>query len=102
MICHSMFALGVLQSPPYRQCSHHRRVPAQYVCWLELAYVQLVAPRASLLCHLAGILAGLLHVRVTGVRMRWPRPVLGVFRGRANLAGPRCGFSGHAGPKCFV
>ena len=63
---------------------------AQYVCWVELAYVQLVTPRASLLCHLGGILAGLLHVTVTGARLRWPRPVRGVFRGRANLAAPRC------------
>lgn len=70
------------------------------MCWLELAYVQLVTPRASLLCHVAGILAGLLHVRVTGARMRWPRPVRGVFRGRANLAGPRCGSAGTAGIGC--
>ncbi|KAK9819160.1 hypothetical protein WJX81_004112 [Elliptochloris bilobata] len=72
------------------------RLPTKYVCWAELAYVQLVTPRASLLCHIAGILAGLLHVTVTGVRMRWPRPVLGVFRGRANLAGPRTPTGGEA------
>ncbi len=62
----------------------------QYVSWAELAYVQLLAPRASLLCHLAGVLAGLLHVGVTGARARWPRPVRGVFGGRARLAAPRC------------
>lgn len=44
----------------------------------------------SLLCHLGGILAGLLHVTVTGARLRWPRLVRGAFRGRANLAAPRC------------
>lgn len=71
------------------------------MCWAELLYVQLVTPRASLLCHLAGILAGLLHVKVTGARVRWPRPVRGVFRGRANLAAPRCTHS-HAHPEIVV
>ena len=50
--------------------------------------MQLLAPRASLLCHLAGVLAGLLHVGVMGAR--WPRPVRGVFGGRARLAASRC------------
>ncbi len=36
----------------------------QYVCWAELAYIQLLTPRASFLGHLGGILAGLLHVHV--------------------------------------
>lgn len=36
----------------------------QYVCWAELAYIQLLTPRASFLGHLGGILAGLLHVNV--------------------------------------
>lgn len=41
-----------------------RCLPAQYVCWAELAYIQLLTPRASFLGHLGGILAGLLHVHV--------------------------------------
>jgi hypothetical protein len=36
----------------------------QYVCWAELAYIQLLTPKASFLGHLGGILAGLLHVHV--------------------------------------
>ena len=31
---------------------------AQYVCWAELLYIQLLTPRASFLGHLGGILAG--------------------------------------------
>ena len=34
----------------------------QYVTWAELIYIQLLTPRASFLGHLAGILAGMLHV----------------------------------------
>ena len=34
----------------------------QYVTWAELVYIQLLTPRASFLGHLAGILAGMLHV----------------------------------------
>lgn len=35
---------------------------AQYVCWVELLVIQALAPRASMLGHLCGILAGLIHV----------------------------------------
>ena len=34
----------------------------QYLCWVELLIAQLLTPNASLLGHLSGILAGLLHV----------------------------------------
>lgn len=34
------------------------------MCWAELAYIQLLTPKASFLGHLGGILAGLLHVHV--------------------------------------
>ena len=36
----------------------HCVLMAQYVCWAELAYIQLLTPRASFLGHLGGILAG--------------------------------------------
>lgn len=36
----------------------------QYVTWAELIYIQLLTPNASFLGHLAGILAGMLHVTV--------------------------------------
>ncbi|CAL8464708.1 g4243 [Coccomyxa elongata] len=39
-------------------------LPTKYVCWAELAYIQLLTPKASFLGHLGGILAGLLHVHV--------------------------------------
>lgn len=36
----------------------------QYVAWVELVIISLVTPNASFLGHLAGILAGLLHIAV--------------------------------------
>ena len=36
----------------------------QYVTWAELIYIQLLTPNASFLGHLAGILAGMLHLAV--------------------------------------
>ena len=36
----------------------------QYVTWAELIYIQLLTPNASFLGHLAGILAGILHVSI--------------------------------------
>ena len=36
----------------------------QWVTWAELIYMQLLTPNASFLGHLAGILAGMLHVTV--------------------------------------
>ena len=36
----------------------------QYVTWAELIYIQLLTPNASFLGHLAGILAGMLHVTI--------------------------------------
>ena len=36
----------------------------QYVTWAELIYIQMLTPNASFLGHLAGILAGMLHVTV--------------------------------------
>lgn len=48
----------------------------QYVCWAELAYIQLLTPHASFLGHLGGILAGLVHVYALEGRgasfLRWP------------------------------
>jgi hypothetical protein len=38
--------------------------PPQYVAWVELVIISLVTPNASFLGHLAGILAGLLHIAV--------------------------------------
>lgn len=37
-------------------------LPTKYVTWAELLYIQLLTPNASFLGHLAGILAGMLHV----------------------------------------
>lgn len=37
---------------------------AQYLCWVELLLAQIMTPNASLLGHVSGILAGLLHVYV--------------------------------------
>ncbi|KAL3146812.1 hypothetical protein ABBQ38_014789 [Trebouxia sp. C0009 RCD-2024] len=39
-------------------------LPTKYVTWAELIYIQLLTPNASFLGHLAGILAGILHVTV--------------------------------------
>lgn len=39
-------------------------VPARHAAWLELIVASLVNPRASFAGHLAGIAAGLLHVKV--------------------------------------
>ena len=58
-------------------------VPAQYVCWAELLYIQLLTPKASFMGHLGGILAGLLHVNILekiafrggGFSFRWERSV---------------------------
>jgi hypothetical protein len=37
----------------------------QYMCWVELLIAQVANPQASFLGHVCGILAGLLHVKVT-------------------------------------
>eukprot|EP01025_Chloroclados_australasicus_P021410 TRINITY_DN2250_c0_g1_i1.p2 TRINITY_DN2250_c0_g1~~TRINITY_DN2250_c0_g1_i1.p2 ORF type:complete len:211 (-),score=20.31 TRINITY_DN2250_c0_g1_i1:335-967(-) len=40
-------------------------VPTKYLAWVELLIIQLVMPNASFLGHLAGILAGIIHVKIT-------------------------------------
>ena len=66
---------------------------AQYVCWAELAYIQLLTPQASFLGHLGGILAGLLHVHV------FERLTLS---GAGALPGFRYGFIFCTKPTCCV
>lgn len=39
-------------------------LPTKYVTWAELVYIQFIAPQASFLGHLSGILAGLTYVTV--------------------------------------
>lgn len=49
-------------------------VPTKYAAWAELVAVQLIAPEASLLGHLCGIVSGMLHVYVTKKCIRaWQR-----------------------------
>ncbi|KAK9790945.1 hypothetical protein WJX73_005858 [Symbiochloris irregularis] len=64
------------------QATHHEvwgiRMPGKYVCWVELILIQLVTPRASLLGHFSGILAGILHlclVSFSPLAFRFPRGV---------------------------
>ena len=52
-------------------------VPIQYLAWSELLYIQLFVPRSSFLGHLAGILAGLVLVRID--ENGGPSAVLGAF-----------------------
>ncbi|CAL5224585.1 g7292 [Coccomyxa viridis] len=61
-----LFALKVVLSYRTPGWSHVAgfELPTKYVCWAELAYIQLLTPQASFLGHLGGILAGLLHVHV--------------------------------------
>lgn len=40
------------------------RIPSKYAYWVELVLIQLIAPQASLLGHLCGILVGLAYVQV--------------------------------------
>ena len=56
----------VLINPPanVKNCCRHACL-VQYVTWAELLYIQLLTPNASFLGHLAGILAGMLHVTAT-------------------------------------
>ncbi|GLC37106.1 hypothetical protein PLESTB_001391100 [Pleodorina starrii] len=61
-----LFALKVVltrHSPDYSDVMGIR-VPTKYACWAELFLASYLTPHVSFLGHLAGILAGLLHVRV--------------------------------------
>ncbi|DBA73261.1 hypothetical protein WJX77_008868 [Trebouxia sp. C0004] len=58
-------------------------LPTKYVTWAELLYIQLLTPNASFLGHLAGILAGMLHVTVfqrLPMLRSGPRPFSGTGR----------------------
>lgn len=39
-------------------------VPLQYLCWAELVLASLVSPNVSFMGHLAGIVAGFIHVKL--------------------------------------
>uniref|UniRef100_A0AC35TWT8 PA domain-containing protein n=1 Tax=Rhabditophanes sp. KR3021 TaxID=114890 RepID=A0AC35TWT8_9BILA len=43
-------------------------VPGKYVCWAELAIIQMITPNVSFLGHLSGILAGLVYWEVPFVK----------------------------------
>lgn len=61
-----LFGLKVIlnhNSPDYSTV-YGFTIPTKYVCWAELVLASVFNPRASFLGHLAGILAGLLHVKV--------------------------------------
>ncbi|KXZ53472.1 hypothetical protein GPECTOR_7g922 [Gonium pectorale] len=45
-------------------------LPTKYLCWAELVLASYLNPSASFLGHLAGILAGLLHVRCVEPALR--------------------------------
>lgn len=60
-------------------------IPLQYVTWAELIYIQLLTPNASFLGHLAGILAGMLHVTVFQ-RLPMLRPGTRPFSGAGQYA----------------
>ncbi|KAK9804862.1 hypothetical protein WJX72_008960 [[Myrmecia] bisecta] len=76
-------------------------LPNKYVTWAELVLIQLVTPNASFLGHLAGILAGLLHVALFRPRIAAfggaPRYAAGGFStpGRRTPAGADFGGSPH-------
>jgi len=38
-------------------------IPSRYVCWAELALIQILVPNASFIGHLSGILVGLLYTK---------------------------------------
>lgn len=60
--------LGPIPPLGCHQSAVHHQAPSisclQYVAWVELVIISLVTPNASFLGHLAGILAGLLHIAV--------------------------------------
>lgn len=61
-----IFALKVVTTyhlPPGMTNVMMFRVPSRIACWVELAVIQLLVPRASFTGHLAGILVGLLYVK---------------------------------------
>ncbi|CAN1187992.1 Rhomboid-like protein 14, mitochondrial [Linum perenne] len=63
-----LFAMKVVlnsQSADYTHV-HGLMVPARYAAWAELVLIQLVAPDASFLGHLGGILAGILYLKLQG------------------------------------
>ncbi|VDK52718.1 unnamed protein product [Anisakis simplex] len=60
-----LFALKVLHTTyfPYEDAMllGWMPIPSRYACWAELILIQLLAPEASFVGHLAGILVGLLY-----------------------------------------
>lgn len=62
-----------------------RGPPAQYMAWAELLLASFFNPRASFLGHLAGILAGLMHVYAVAPALRW------AMRLAAQVSGGRAG-----------
>jgi len=62
-----LFALKVVlsfQLPPHMQSMWGIPIHSRYAAWLELVLIQFIAPQASWVGHLAGILAGLAWVFV--------------------------------------
>ncbi|KAH9509022.1 Rhomboid- protein 4 [Bulinus truncatus] len=59
----AMKVLGTLASPPGTQYIGQFPVPSKYIFWAELILIQLAAPNASFVGHLAGILVGLAYAK---------------------------------------
>lgn len=64
-----LFALKVVLNSrtPGSEAVYGIRVPAKWVCWVELVAVSLLTPNVSFLGHLAGILTGLGYLIVTAI-----------------------------------
>lgn len=115
-----LFALKVVlgaQSSASVVQVHGVPIPSRYAAWAELILVQLLVPDASFIGHLAGILAGMLYLRLTRsisglgfhplallfrrslAVLTWPFRFLGGYRGRLSGRGRvgRASDSGSAG-----
>ncbi|KAF6254631.1 hypothetical protein COO60DRAFT_1703209 [Scenedesmus sp. NREL 46B-D3] len=69
-----LFALKVVlnhDAPTYSSIMGFR-LPTKYMAWAELLLASALNPQASFLGHLAGILAGLLHVRLLAPALPYP------------------------------
>eukprot|EP00879_Flechtneria_rotunda_P020493 GHRR01021561.1.p1 GENE.GHRR01021561.1~~GHRR01021561.1.p1 ORF type:complete len:250 (+),score=99.52 GHRR01021561.1:583-1332(+) len=81
-------------------------LPTKYLAWAELVLASALNPQASFMGHLAGIFAGLLHVRVLApafplIMRAWRRARLSMWLrlqpGPARFAGGTSGHRGAAG-----